>query len=170
MPKQRSQERSGPSSRLSDPYLVKKIPEPNICPVCGLVYYKKRWRKDEQLKAELEEVAYKYKCPACRKIEDHYPMGIVTVSGNFWPTVKDQIINLIHHQEEKESFTNPLARIISLNYRKDVLVVETTTENLAIMIGKALNRAYKGELKISFSDNKIARVNWQRSIDLGKIK
>ncbi|MEO0072984.1 MAG: hypothetical protein ABIK10_06120, partial [candidate division WOR-3 bacterium] len=87
MPKTRSQERSGPSPKLTDPYLVKKIPEPNICPGCGLVYYKKRWRKDEELKNTFTGPVYNQKCPACRKIEDHYPMGIVTISGNFWPTV-----------------------------------------------------------------------------------
>jgi hypothetical protein len=171
MPYQRSPERSSPSRATSDPYLTKKIyRDPNICPTCGLVYHKKRWHRDDKLKEALSETARHHKCPACRKIEDHYPLGIVTISGEFWPTIKNEILNLVHNQEEKEMFANPLARIMSLKYQKDMMVIETTTENLAMRIGKTLYRTYKGDLKISISDNKIAQVSWYKTADLSNNK
>lgn len=169
MPLKRSTERSGPRPKLADPYLLSKAyPEPTICPTCGLVYHKKRWLRDEHIKQEVEEIAEKHKCPACRKIEDHYVMGLVTISGTFVPTIKQEIVNLIHNQEKKESLRNPLARIMSLNI-KEGITVETTTENLALAIGKALHRSHDGTLDISFAqDDKMVRVHWHR--DLAKSK
>lgn len=167
MPIQRSLERSGPIPRLSDPYLLAKAySEPTICPSCGLVFHKKRWLRDDHLAQEVGEVAEKHKCPACRKIEDHYVMGLITISGSFLANAKDEIVNLIKNQEKKETFRNPLARIMSLKILENNIIVETTTENLAIMIGKALHRAHQGELEINFSQNdKLVRVHWYRDLE-----
>lgn len=169
MPLSKGTGRSDPKTKLSDPYLLSKAyQEPTVCPSCGLVFHKKRWLRDEHILSEVSEVAHKHKCPACRKIDDHYFMGQIFLSGDNLLTVKNEIINLIHNQEKKESFRNPLARIMSLKYQQNNLVVETTTDNLAVMIGKALQRAYNGELKVSFSDGKIARVHWLRNRETGK--
>jgi NMD protein affecting ribosome stability and mRNA decay len=166
MTTQRSNERSGPRPKLADPYLLSKAyPEPTICPSCGLVFHKKRWVRDQYIFDEVSSVAQKHKCPACRKIDDHYYMGQVIIDGDFYLTIKDEIVNLIHNQEKKESFQNPLARIMSLKNQDKSIIVETTTDNLAVMIGKALNRSHNGELNISFSDDKIARVHWTRVLE-----
>ena len=166
---QRSTERSGPTPKLSDPYLLSKAyPEPTICPSCGLVFHKKRWIRDQHILDEVSAVAPKHKCPACRKIDDHYFMGQVIIDGDFLLTVKSEIVNLIHNQEKKEFFQNPLARIMSLKNQKDNIVIETTTDNLAVMIGKALQRSHSGELNISFSGDKIARVHWHRDLEKTK--
>jgi NMD protein affecting ribosome stability and mRNA decay len=171
MSNKRGNERSDPKPKLSDPYLLSKAyPEPTICPSCGLVFHKKRWLRDEHILSEVNAVAQKHKCPACRKIDDHYFMGQVFISGDFFIMVKNEIVNLIHNQEKKESFRNPLARIMSLKYQENNLVVETTTDNLAVMIGKAIKRSYNGDLSVSFSDGKIARVYWSRNQETGKSK
>ncbi len=164
MPNTRGTGRSDTKPKLSDPYLLAKAyQEPTVCPSCRLVFHKKRWLRDEHIFAEVSTVAHKHKCPACRKIEDHYYMGQVVASGDFFLPIKDEIVNLIHNQEKKESFRNPLARIMSLKYQSNNLVVETTTDNLAVMIGKAIQRSYNGELKVNFNDGKIARVHWSRT-------
>lgn len=170
MPIQRSTERSGPKPRLKDPYLLSKAyPEPTICPVCRLVYHKKRWLKDEHLFDTVQAIAHKHKCPACRKIEDHYVMGLMTVTGTFFPTVKNEIVNLVRNQEKREMIRNPLARIISLKHKEDMMIVETTTDNLAVAIGKALDHSYNGKLTINFSQNeKMVRVNWHRDLEKTK--
>ncbi|MCX7785436.1 MAG: BCAM0308 family protein [candidate division WOR-3 bacterium] len=170
MPVKRSSERSSPRPKLADPYLLSKAySEPTICPTCGLVYHKKRWLRDEHIRTEIEKIAEKHKCPACRKIEDHYVMGLVTITGTFVLPNKNEIVNIIRNQEKKESLRNPLARIMSLNNKENLITVETTVENLAITIGKALENAYHGELKISFSDNeKLVRVYWHRDLESKK--
>jgi NMD protein affecting ribosome stability and mRNA decay len=162
-------ERYNERTKLRDPYLLSKAyPEPTICPTCGLVFHKKRWSRDEQILSIVSKVAEKHKCPACRKIEDHYVMGFVTITGTFVPTVKSEIINIIHNQEKKEQFRNPLARIMSLNNKDETIVVETTNDNLAIAIGKALNRSHGGELNVNYASNEqFARVNWHRDLEVG---
>ena len=155
--------------KLNDPYLSSKAySEPTVCPKCGLVYHKKRWVRDENLFQTVADQAQKHKCPACRKIEDHYFMGMVTITGNFFPTIKPEIINIIRNQEKKEIARNPLARIMSLNNKKNMITVETTNDNLAEAIGKALERSHHGKLGIDLSrDSKFARVNWHRDLENG---
>ncbi|MEO0098248.1 MAG: BCAM0308 family protein [candidate division WOR-3 bacterium] len=150
--------------KLDDPYLTKKAyPEPTVCPTCGLIYHKKHWKRDEGLKEKLEREAKRIKCPSCRKIEDHYPMGILTISGSFFLSHKEEINNIIKNTERKEILRNPLDRIMSLKEEKEKMIVETTSENLALALGKALSRAYKGKLEIRFSeDQKMVRVFWER--------
>ncbi|MEO0093296.1 MAG: BCAM0308 family protein [candidate division WOR-3 bacterium] len=166
MPERRGHARSGPKPKLDDPYLTTKAyPEPTICPGCGLVYHNKRWTKDEYLLNSIKSIAQKHKCPSCRKIEDHFPMGIVTITqeDDFIKQHRTEIINLIRNEEKREILRNPLDRIMSLKNNDDTIVVETTSENLAVAIGKALKRAYRGELKINFSrENKQTRISWKR--------
>jgi NMD protein affecting ribosome stability and mRNA decay len=171
MPSKRGNERSDPKMKLADPYLLSKAySEPTVCPSCGLVFHKKRWVRDEYILNEVSAVAKKHKCPACRKIDDHYVMGVVTIDGDFFLTVRNELVNLIHNQKKKESFRNPLSRIMSLKYKNNNIVVETTTENLAVMIGKALQRSHNGELEINFSNDELARVHWTRNLETGKSK
>ena len=166
MPDKRSHARSGPRLKLDDPYLNRKAyPEPTICPVCGLVYHNKRWSKDDHLLNSIKMVAEKHKCPSCRKIEDRFAMGVVFIDrqSDFIDKHKTEIINLIRNEEKREFLRNPLDRIMRLIEKGSEFMVETTSENLAVAIGKALYRAYNGEVKFSFSrENKQARVYWKR--------
>ncbi|MDH5185581.1 MAG: BCAM0308 family protein [candidate division WOR-3 bacterium] len=166
MPVNRGKARSGPRPKLDDPYLTRKAyPEPTICPVCGLIYHNKRWAKDDHIFEAVKDVAQKHKCPSCRKIEDHFVMGMVSISSesDFIDKHKTEIINLIHNEEKRELLRNPLDRIMSLKEKGNELNVETTSENLAVAIGKAMHRAYNGEVEFRFSrNNKQARVYWKR--------
>ncbi len=155
--------------KINDPYLDRsQYKDPTICPTCGLVYHGKTWKKDENLKKQLQKdgkVDYK-ECPACRKIKDNYPLGIIYLSGDY---VKDEfhrneILNLVRHEAEKEENSNPLSRIMSIEDDKNgYLVIKTTTEGLAARIGKAIQRAHKGNLELKFSDDqKLLRVIWER--------
>ena len=166
MPDKRSHARSGPGLNLDDPYITRKAyPEPTICPVCGLVFHNKRWSKDDTLLESIKTIAEKHKCPSCRKIEDHFTMGTIFISSesDFVEKHKSEIINLIRNEEKREFLRNPLDRIMSLKEQGNEFTVETTSENLAVTIGKALHRAYNGEVEFSYSrENKQARVYWKR--------
>lgn len=155
--------------KAQDPYLDKtQYKDPTICPKCSLVYHNKTWKKDENLKKQLiktNKVEFK-ECPACRKIKDNYPLGIIHLSGEYILDEfhKNEILNLVKHEAEKEENTNPLSRIMSIEHDKnDYLIIKTTTEGLAARIGKAIQRAHKGNLEFKFSDDqKLLRVFWEK--------
>lgn len=155
--------RGGLKPHLDDPYLTRKsLKEPTVCPRCGLVYRRKRWEYNPDFEAEAK--AGKHKCPACRKIEDHYVMGIVMIRGGFFAQRRDEIINMLRNEEKKELIHNPLDRIMTIDEHDDWAQVETTSENLAVHLGRMLYHSYGGSVEYKFSDDqKLARVFWTRN-------
>jgi NMD protein affecting ribosome stability and mRNA decay len=162
LPKGRQVIRGGLRPHLDDPYLTRKsYKEPTLCPRCGLVYRRRRWQRilDFDPKLAVEQ----HKCPACRKEEDHYVMGIVYITGNFFKQRRDQILNMLRNEEAKEVTHNPLDRIIDIMEKDDDVRVETTSENLAVHLGRMLYHSYGGSVEYKFSDDqKLARVYWNR--------
>ncbi|MDI6850943.1 MAG: BCAM0308 family protein [bacterium] len=154
--------------KIQDPYMDKNIyKDPTICPTCGLVYHNKTWKRDDELAKKMKstkEVEYK-DCPACRKVKDNYPLGVFIIKGE---VVNDErriaeIQNLIKHEVEKESVSNPLARVMKIEKFDDRFEISTTTEGLAVRIGKAVNKAYQGEIEFIFSESdKFLRVIWHK--------
>ncbi len=47
-------------------------------------------------------------CPACQKINDGFPSGIITLSGEFLKPHKDEILQLIRKEEVRAKKINPL--------------------------------------------------------------
>lgn len=162
MPKGHRGIRGGLKPHLEDPYLTRKsYKEPTLCPRCGLVYKQRRWQKIDGFNPKL--AVERHKCPACRKEDDHYVMGIVNISGSFFMERKEEIINMLKNEESKEVGTNPLDRIMGIYDKEDGVRVETTSEHLAVHFGRMLYRSYGGEVEYKFSDQqKLARVFWQR--------
>ena len=154
--------RGGLKPHLEDPYLTRKShKEPTLCPRCGLVYKNKHWQQIKGFKPG--QAVEKHKCPACRKVEDHFVMGILYISGGFFTDHRNEVIRLINNEVKRGMGHNPLDRIISIVDDKDGFRVETASENLAVHLGKVLYHAYDGEINYRFSDEqKIARVFWKR--------
>ncbi len=158
--------RRGVKPHLQDPYLLRSAyKEPTVCPTCKLIYHNKRWFWDDKLmdKFDKQDVNYQ-KCPACRKIEDRYPMGILHISGGFVSQHKDDILRLLKNEEKRAMEKNPLERTISTQEDDEgVISVETTSEALVLRMGRVLTRAYSGEVEYKFSDTqKLVRVEWKR--------
>ncbi|NOR18306.1 ATPase [candidate division WOR-3 bacterium] len=154
--------RGGLKPHLQDPYLLRKsYKEPTLCPRCGLVYRRRRWQRMSDFDPGL--AVEQHKCPACRKEEDHYVMGIVYISGDFFNQRRDEIVNMLKNEEEKEVDHNPLDRIMGIVEDKDGVRVETTSESLAVHLGRMLYHSYGGDVEYKFSDEqKLARVFWHR--------
>ncbi|WP_022852902.1 BCAM0308 family protein [Thermodesulfatator atlanticus] len=149
-----------------DPYLPKKYPSGEaICPRCHAVFRDKRWLIDEEFYQEFKDsdLVPKYLCPGCRKAVDRYPMGYLYLSGEFFNKHRDEILRVINNEYERARKNNPLQQIISMYEEDGRTVIETTTENLAQRLGRAVYRAYKGDLTFKWSEgNKLVRVYWQR--------
>jgi len=140
-----------------DPYLsLNKPPGPALCPRCGVHFEKGRWQR-----GPVPEGAPAHLCPACHRIEDNLPGGVLTLH-EVPQRLRAQIIGLIRNEEAAENVEHPLNRVMAVDHVEDGFVVRTTDIHLPRRIGEALKRAYGGTLEMHFDDDGyFARVNWQ---------
>ena len=149
-----------------DPYIpTASAHEVKICSKCNSVYHDKRWCMKEQVPPEILRKADKTHvlCPACQKIRDRMPGGVVHLSGVFLRDHKEEILNLIRNESGRAMAINPLERIMDIETVNSGLNVLTTNEKLAQRIGRALYKAYDGNVTYKWSeDTKLVRILWQR--------
>jgi len=138
---------------------VAKLHEPTYCSQCGATYGDGRWRwmpHPENAKPSL--------CPACHRINDRYPAGIVTLTGV--GALKDEMVRLARNQEEAEKAEHPLNRIMAIDDTiDDRLEISTTDIHLPRRIGDALRRSYHGKVTEDFDEgNYFVRVTWHKEL------
>ena len=87
--------------RTRDPYNPRKGPlDVGVCPECHAISRKKRWYLDEaEYVALVRTGAVMRRCPACRKIADGFPSGVVTLRGEFLRTHRDEILTIVRNEE-----------------------------------------------------------------------
>lgn len=135
----------------------KKYKEPTKCPTCGASFIEGRWRWEET-----PHHAHKELCPACRRIQDHYPAGFVEISGSFFEEHRKEIIHMIKNLERTERQEHPLERIMEIDTKDEITSITTTGMHLSRRIGDALKHAYQGALEISYDAENYIRVSWKR--------
>ncbi len=143
-----------------DPFATRaKLPSPTLCGDCRAVYRRGRWTW-----GSAPEGSPVHRCPACHRIADRYPAGIVWLEGAFVAKHREEIQGRIRHVEQRESRTHPLKRVMWIRKTpKGGLEVATTDARLARGIGTALKRAYRGELESAPSEAaNLLRVYWRR--------
>jgi hypothetical protein len=147
-----------------DPYQTQqKLHEPTVCEGCGAVYHAGRWQWGPS-----PEPAHKGHCPACRRIAEELPAGIVTLHGSFARDHKDEIVGLAHNEEAAEQAEHPLNRIMAIEESDEGLVIRTTDIHLPHRLGTALKRAFHGELDIHFDEaGYFVRVDWRPPVRAG---
>jgi NMD protein affecting ribosome stability and mRNA decay len=143
---------------MLDPYRARqKLKEPAGCRQCGAVYHNGRWQWTTELVPPKEDV-----CPACRRIEDGLPAGILTLHGDFARRHENEILNLARHEETAEKAEHPLNRIANIERTDTGLVIATTDTRLPRRIGEAIKRAYRGTLDMHFDDAAyFVRADWR---------
>lgn len=133
---------------ILDPYQAKqKLQEPSVCVQCEAVYHHGRWQwgqKPADAHAEL--------CPACRRINDGLPAGIVTLHGDWARQHKDDLIGLARNEEAAEKPEHPLNRIVGIEETDEGLVISTTDIHLPRRIGEAVKRAFHRTLDLNFDE------------------
>lgn len=154
------------ANRSTDVYLPKKgIREAALCSCCGALYRRKRWSVDDEAlqKARSGNKLNQVTCPACRRVADNNPAGVVTLSGEYLRWHRDDILNAIRQIEARSRTKNPLGRIMAIDQGDDFLTVTTTEDKLAQKLGRELFKAHRGELHYRWNhEEHFVRVSWSR--------
>jgi hypothetical protein len=155
-----------------DPYLPRGASRSvSVCEGCRAVYMNKRWYAEDEVYKMVSKKpgTVMMVCPACLKIRDNFPGGIVTLKGDYVLPHKTDLLNLIKNEEVRARGFNPLERVMSVKENgHGNIVISTTNEKLAQRIGRALKKAFRGEVSYCWShDNKLARVDWVREMEVG---
>lgn len=135
-----------------------KLKEPTVCPQCGAVFHKGRWTWGARPAQAHEAV-----CPACHRINDTYPKGMLTLKGPYFAANRTEILNLALNEEAKEKKEHPLVRIMAIEERPEGTVITTTDAHLPHRIGEALHHAYDGDFAFHYDDGEqFIRANWTK--------
>lgn len=158
----RQQRRDGMyQARVKDPYREgAKYVEPTVCPDCGAVFHKGRWQWGES-----QADAHVHRCPACSRIHDRVPAGILTIGGEFYREHREEIEHLIHNLEAKEKAEHPLERIMEMEMteQQDQIVIRLTGIHLTKGIGEALHHAYQGQFEFQYAgEDSVMHAVWTR--------
>jgi hypothetical protein len=147
--------------RIHDPYKARaKDDGPAECPQCLAVYDDGRWRWTAN---RSKEGAEKELCPACHRINDNYPAGEIHIGGAFAMAHFQEIENLIHNCQARETQEHPLSRVMAIRADTDEMIVTTTDIHLPRVIANALERAFKGQATFHYDlEGYFARVHWSR--------
>ena len=143
-------------------------PEPIVCAGCGAVYVHKRWSSSATARLRSHKAGQPIAvriCGACRRRSSGVPHGFVHVDGGFVRTHRADLVALLRNEAARAAEDNPLAQIVSWNDdgHTDDILLTTTTEHLAIRLGRAIEKAYDGRVLYGFShENKVAHVWWHR--------
>ncbi len=87
----------------------------------------------------------------------------MNLAGPFLTSHREEIMNLLRNEETRGKGQNSLERILRVTETPEGLKITTTNEKLAQRIGRALRKAYRGELVYRWSDDtKYVRVYWNR--------
>lgn len=145
--------------RNHDAYAIhEKLPEPTVCPGCGAAYRRGRWQWADQDRGGAQHL-----CPACRRIRDHQPAGVVTLGGPFLAEHGEEIVNLVYQEAARREREHPLHRVMKVAEEGETVVVETTDVHLGRRLGEAIHHAYGGDLTVRYADDeRLVRVNWRR--------
>lgn len=129
------------------------------CPGCGAYFSAGRWSWNREAGSQPESIT----CPACRRIAENDAAGNVVLSGAFLQAHREEILNLIRNTEAAERQEHALERLIGISEEGGKLMVGTTGTHLANRIGHALEAAYDGSVKYTYTENEThLDVSWTR--------
>lgn len=134
------------------------LPEPSVCRACRALFAGGRWTW-ETAPANAAQTT----CPACRRIEDRFPAGFLTLSGAFLGEHREEIVNLARNRAELERQAHPLNRVATWEEADGEIRITTTDTHTPRRIAEAIHDAYHGELAFEYlDDDSVIRVRWAR--------
>ena len=157
----RTKEKGQRTPRSMDTYKITGGVEGAAYCECGAVYRNKRWYSEEGGGAP--KGGHGLVCPACRRIADRNPAGIISLKGNFLATHETEIENLIRNTVQAAGTKHPLGRVMNISKDKDGMTITTTDVKLAQKIGRVVFKSHGGDLHFRWTDDEdLVRVTWTR--------
>jgi hypothetical protein len=147
-----------------DMYLPRLDPKGVIqCSGCGAFHHRRYWTLTPPPGLSSQMHSHPVFCPACRKIQDNFPGGELTLRG-VEAENRQEIARILRNEELRARQKNPLERIMRMDAANGGWRVETTTEKLAQRLGRSIKKARGGKLTYKWGhNNKFVRVVWEKS-------
>ena len=148
-----------------DMYLPRLDPKGVIqCSGCGAFHHRRHWTLTPPAGFSGQIHSQLFFCPACRKIQDKFPGGELTLRGVEVEN-RGEIARILRNEESRARQKNPLERIMRMDAANGGWRVETTTEKLAQRLGRSIKKARGGKLAYKWGhNNKFVRVVWENSV------
>ncbi|HEY5522996.1 MAG TPA: BCAM0308 family protein [Desulfuromonadaceae bacterium] len=157
----KTEEKGQRTPRSLDAYRSKDGVSGAVYCQCGAVFSNKRWHFAERGVSPHGE--QHVVCPACRRIADGNPAGIITLKGSFFAAHEAEIDNLIKNTSESAVMKNPLGRIMDINREEEGVTITTTDVKLAQKIGREVFKSHGGDLQFTWSHAVgPVRISWSR--------
>lgn len=146
---------------IHDPYRTpRKARSPARCSECGATYRKGRWTWERLQPLPPATLL----CPACRRIQDRYPAGEITIGGSFFVAHADEALRLVRNVANAEQRDHPLHRIAAITRKGGQAIVTTTDLHLPRRIAHALESAWGGKLATHYDESGyFVRIGWERN-------
>lgn len=147
--------------REHDPYMTRlKLSDATLCPQCGVEFRGGRWQwTHDMVRKDVREQL----CPACRRIRDRVPAGVLTLSGEFFEANRTEIMRLVRNKEAAEKSRRPMKRLMGVRNDEFGCVLTFTDSSMPRSFGAAVQHAYQGELEGQYTEEAgIVRVTWKR--------
>jgi ribosomal subunit interface protein len=146
--------------------LTAHVAEPSTCGTCGVMYRAGRWRWPAE--GEAAPQGDITTCPACRRIADNLPAGVLKLSGRFLGTHREDVLAALRAEERLETAEHPLHRIMSTEEAAGEMVITTTDVHLPRRIADAIANAYGGAVEMQYGpEDETVRVSWRRDDGFG---
>lgn len=160
------------AAQPGDPYRDSaKLAGPAVCPDCQASYHQGRWTWEPAGAG-----ATPHRCPACERIRDGLPAGVLTLSGAFLSGHCEEIMRLVNNTEARIRDERPLERLIAIDTGSEAagateaagmagapLELSFTGTHITHAVGKAIEAAYGGSLEAPYSDEgTVLRSRWHR--------
>lgn len=161
VPRHRAKSHHLIKEREHDPYKSQVKPtQPAVCRECGAVFSQGRWAWHSEAREGLEA---RILCPACQRIRDRVPGGVLTLDGRFYREHQEEILALVANIEAREKQAHPLKRIMTITQQQDGAVITFTDPQLGHAFIEGIHKAYGGTKAYRYCDEEtFLRAFWSR--------
>ena len=145
----------------------KKHMKDNIVdPESNLIYQDKHWKPVEKLDPKKVDQMKEGKAPITEMLHAQICDGVLHLTGTFLEKHKEEIHNTVMNCEKLAKERDSMNQIENIEESKTGITIYTVKNQLAVIIGKKLDSAFKGgnlEIKWSKGD-KPSEVRWHKDL------